>query len=67
MLFAVAWTLSLAPLLITPGRTQQPSEPPPDEATLREQATLPPGYTVFTIETADERAQETIQTSNAFV
>ena len=58
MFFALAWALTLATLLITPGRTQQQSGPPLDAATLREQATLPPGYTVFSIDSAERSVRK---------
>lgn len=63
--FAVAWVLTLAMLITSLGQAPQPNDPPLDPATVREQATLPPGYTVFSVDAA-ERSARTIHSSNAF-
>jgi len=56
--FAVAWALTLAMLITSLGQAPQPNDPPLDQATVREQATLPPGYTVFSVETAERSVRK---------
>ena len=56
--FAVAWALTLAVLITGLGQAPQQNDPPLDPATVREQATLPPGYTVFSVETAERSVRK---------
>src|SRR4029079_52461 len=45
-------------LIIGLGQAPHPNDPPLDPATVREQATLPPGYTVFSVETAERSVRK---------
>ena len=56
--FAVAWALTLAMLITGLGQAPQQNDPPLDPATVREQATLPPGYTVFSVGTAERKVRK---------
>ena len=56
--FAVAWVLTLAMLITSLGQAPQQKDPPLDPATVREQATLPPGYTVFSVEAAERSVRK---------
>src|SRR2546426_10490889 len=47
------WVLALAALVLAPSSSAQQPTPVQDDATAREQSTLPPGYTVFSVDTAE--------------
>jgi len=51
-LAGVALLIFIIALCVVPIAKQQ-RRPPPDDATAREQAALPPGYTVFSVDTAE--------------
>ncbi len=58
MLLALVLALTFATLITGQVQTQQQADPPLDAATLRERATLPPGYTVFSIDSAERSVRK---------
>jgi len=53
-----AGALTLAMLITSLAQAPQENDPPLDPATVREQATLPPGYTVFSVGTAERNVRK---------